>query len=144
MTQFFQNEKLSVAHPTAAWASQSGKGLLFFAKQAEDKASPLGIINLVSLRLNHQKPKETTCCEYILTDRLQTDISEVSKEGSLEVLFKVNGQKHVFQANNALERDGWLAAFDAKSAEGKAEKETIVNSEGYKTELDKMSMLPSQ
>lgn len=44
---YFQHEKLSVAHPTAAWASQTGKGLLFFAKRAEDKAHPTGIVNLV-------------------------------------------------------------------------------------------------
>ncbi|EFR01607.1 hypothetical protein MGYG_04610 [Nannizzia gypsea CBS 118893] len=47
LTSYFQNEKLSTAHPNAAWASQTGKGLLFFAKRAEDKATPAGIINLV-------------------------------------------------------------------------------------------------
>ena len=47
LNQYFQHEKLSVAHPTAAWASQTGKGLLFVAKRAEDKAHPTGIINLV-------------------------------------------------------------------------------------------------
>ena len=48
LSAYFQHEKLSLAHPTAAWASQTGKGLLFFAKRAEDKANPTGIINLVS------------------------------------------------------------------------------------------------
>jgi len=45
--QFLRGEKPNVAHPTAAWASQSGKGLLFFAKHADDKSSPSHIINLV-------------------------------------------------------------------------------------------------
>jgi Pleckstrin homology domain len=37
----------AVAHPIAAWASQTGKGLLFFTKRAEDKGTPIGIFNLV-------------------------------------------------------------------------------------------------
>jgi len=45
--QFLRGEKPNVAHPTAAWASQSGKGLLFFAKHADGKSSPSHIINLV-------------------------------------------------------------------------------------------------
>lgn len=48
LSVFHQNEKPAVANPTAAWASQTGKGLLFFAKRAEDKATPAGIFNLVS------------------------------------------------------------------------------------------------
>jgi hypothetical protein len=42
------NEKPAVANPIVAWASQTGKGLLFFTKRAEDKATPSGIISLVS------------------------------------------------------------------------------------------------
>lgn len=52
LSQYLQTEKASVAHPLAAWASQSGKGLLFFAKRAEDKATPAGILSLVSLDEN--------------------------------------------------------------------------------------------
>lgn len=63
----------------------------------------------------------------------------MTKEGSNEFLFKWNGQKHTFQAANAGERDSWVAAVEAKSAEGKADKEAIVGSEGYKTELEKLS-----
>ena len=37
-----------IAHPNAAHAQQTGKGLLFFAKRAEDKDHPQGIFNLVS------------------------------------------------------------------------------------------------
>lgn len=48
LSAFHQNEKAAVANPIAAWASQTGKGLLFFTKRAEDKASPAGIFNLVS------------------------------------------------------------------------------------------------
>lgn len=45
---FHQNEKPAVAHPIAAWASQTGKGLLFYVKRAEDKLTPQGIFSLVS------------------------------------------------------------------------------------------------
>lgn len=48
LSVFHQNEKAAVANPIAAWASQTGKGLLFFTKRAEDKATPAGIFNLVS------------------------------------------------------------------------------------------------
>lgn len=44
---FHQGEKPAVANPTAAWATQTGKGLLFLAKRPEDKATPASIINLV-------------------------------------------------------------------------------------------------
>ena len=34
------------------WATQTGKGLLFYADCEEDKSSPVGIFNLVSLGNN--------------------------------------------------------------------------------------------
>jgi L,D-peptidoglycan transpeptidase YkuD (ErfK/YbiS/YcfS/YnhG family) len=62
LSVFIANEK-SAGHPTAAWASQTGKGLLFFAKRAEDKATPTGIFNLVSEYSQYtisSKQRETT------------------------------------------------------------------------------------
>ncbi|EGE08556.1 hypothetical protein TEQG_07572 [Trichophyton equinum CBS 127.97] len=117
LTSYFQNEKLSVAHPNAAWASQTGKGLLFFAKRAEDKANPAGIINL-------------------------SDVTDITKDGNNDFVFKLHGQKHTFQATDADERDSWMAAIEAKSAEGKAAKEEIVGGEGYKSELEKFTKVP--
>ncbi|PWY76846.1 hypothetical protein BO83DRAFT_240804 [Aspergillus eucalypticola CBS 122712] len=114
LSAFHQNEKAAVANPIAAWASQTGKGLLFFTKRAEDKASPAGIFNLA-------------------------DVSDIAKEGSTELHFKVNGQKHTFQASSTSERDSWIAALEAKAAEAKAEKEAVTSSEGYKAELEKLS-----
>ncbi|EER28054.1 hypothetical protein CPC735_033900 [Coccidioides posadasii C735 delta SOWgp] len=118
LSTYFQNEKLSIAHPTAAWASQTGKGLLFIAKRAEDKAHPTGMINLA-------------------------EVSDIAKEGSNELTFKWNGHKHAFQATSGDERDSWFATIEAKSAEGKAEKETIVGSDGYKAELEKLTAKPA-
>ena len=114
LAAFHQNEKPAVANPIAAWASQTGKGLLFMTKRAEDKATPIGIFNLA-------------------------DITDLTKEASSELVFKVNGQKHTFQAAHAAERDSWYAALEAKAAEATAEKETVTGSEGYKAELERLS-----
>jgi hypothetical protein len=73
------------------------------------------------------------------TDVEQADVTDVTKEGSSEFLFKVNGHKHTFQAASATERDSWVVAIEAKAAEAKAEKETITSGEGYKAELEKLS-----
>jgi hypothetical protein len=48
LSAYRSNEKPAVANPIVAWASQTGKGLLFFTKRPEDKATPAGIISLVS------------------------------------------------------------------------------------------------
>lgn len=107
----------AVAHPIAAWASQTGKGLLFFTKRAEDKGTPIGIFNL-------------------------SDISDISKEGSNEFIFKVNGQRYAFQASSTTERESWIVALEAKSTVAKTERETITSSEGYKAELEKLTKPP--
>ena len=44
---YLREEKADVAQPNVAWSSQTGKGLLYFAKHADLKAAPSGIINLV-------------------------------------------------------------------------------------------------
>ena len=48
LTTYLGNEKSDLAHRNAAHATQTGKGLLFFAKRAEDKNHPSGILNLVN------------------------------------------------------------------------------------------------
>lgn len=113
LTAFNASEK-SAGHATSAWACQTGKGLLFFTKRAEDKATPAGIFNL-------------------------SEITDVSKESFNEFLFKINGHKHVFQTTSSAERNSWIAAIEAHAAVAKAEKEAITSSEGYKAELKKLS-----
>ena len=39
-----------------------------------------------------------------------------------------------------MERDGWLVAIEASSAGAKANRENLVASEGYKSQLDKLGM----
>jgi hypothetical protein len=48
LTTYLRGEKPDVANHNAAWSAHTGKGLLYFSKKATDKASPAGIINLVS------------------------------------------------------------------------------------------------
>ncbi|KAL8874402.1 MAG: hypothetical protein Q9174_000247 [Haloplaca sp. 1 TL-2023] len=115
LTDYLRGEKATdVARPNAAHASQTGKGLLFFAKRAEDKPQPQGIINLA-------------------------DIHEVTKTGPSDFTFKYHGQKHAFQAVNPTERDGWLVALETRQAEAKSNRQGIVGSEGYKSSLEKFS-----
>lgn len=45
--QYLRGEKPEHTHHNAAWSSQTGEGLLYFSKSAEQKATPAGIINLV-------------------------------------------------------------------------------------------------
>ena len=49
LATYLRGEKSEIGHPNAAYASQTGRGLLFFAKRVEDKSQPAGILNLVSL-----------------------------------------------------------------------------------------------
>jgi hypothetical protein len=53
LSRYLRGEKPEVAHSAAAWSSQTGKGLLYFAKRVEDKANPIGVLKLVSsIRIN--------------------------------------------------------------------------------------------
>ncbi|KAL8948390.1 MAG: hypothetical protein Q9222_005417 [Ikaeria aurantiellina] len=115
LTEFLRSEKATdIARPNAAHATQTGKGLLFFAKRVEDKPQPQGIINLA-------------------------DIKDVVKAGPMDFSFKYHGHKHAFQATNPIERDGWLVALETRQADAKTYREGIVGSEGYKSSLDKFA-----
>jgi len=48
LSNYLRGEKDGGGNHNAAWASHTGKGLLFFTKKATDKATPASIINLVS------------------------------------------------------------------------------------------------
>lgn len=54
LSSYLRGEKdTGAANHNAAWASHTGKGLLFFSKKATDKASPAGLFNLVRLSSVH-------------------------------------------------------------------------------------------
>ncbi|KAF2447563.1 hypothetical protein P171DRAFT_518653 [Karstenula rhodostoma CBS 690.94] len=114
LSTYLRGEKADVAHPTAAWSSVTGKGLLFFVKHADEKASPAGALKLA-------------------------DATELAKDGSVAFHFKLHGGKHTFEAQTAAERNGWFVAFEKAIEEAKASKDTIVANESYKEELSKLS-----
>jgi hypothetical protein len=47
LREYLRGEKPEVAHPVVAWSSQTGKGLLFFVKHADQREHPAGALNLV-------------------------------------------------------------------------------------------------
>jgi hypothetical protein len=49
LANYLRGEKPEVGNHNAAWSSQTGKGLLYYSKHANEKASPAGIINLVRI-----------------------------------------------------------------------------------------------
>ncbi|KAL8985541.1 MAG: hypothetical protein Q9177_004408 [Variospora cf. flavescens] len=115
LSDYLRGEKATdISHPNAAHATQTGKGLLFFAKRAEDKPQPQGIINLA-------------------------DVKDIIKTGPHDFTFKYHSHKHAFQAASAAERDGWLIALENKQAEATTGRDGIVGSEGYKSSLEKFA-----
>ncbi|KAF1817360.1 hypothetical protein P152DRAFT_16569 [Eremomyces bilateralis CBS 781.70] len=114
LASYLRGEEPKISQPTAAWASQTGKGLLFFSKTAELKATPAHVFNLA-------------------------EITDLEKSGIQDLSFKLDGEKkaekHVLEAINSRERDGWLLALKAASEDAKAKKEEILNSEGYKASI---------
>ncbi|KAL6706804.1 hypothetical protein ACN47E_005140 [Coniothyrium glycines] len=111
LREYLRGEKPEVAHSTAAWSSQTGKGLLFFVKHADQKEHPAGILNLAYA-------------------------SDLVKDGTLAFTFKISGHKHAFEAQSAPERDGWFVAVERAITEAKAAKDGIESSEGYKAEKE--------
>jgi hypothetical protein len=105
------------ATSTAAWASQTGKGLLFFNKHGEDKTAPSGALNLA-------------------------DAEDIKPVGTGEFTFRLHGHKHKFDAQTTTERDSWVVGIKKFAEEAKLKKEEIVNSEGYKEALAKLKPSP--
>lgn len=115
LNSYMRGEKPEIAHPVAAWASQTGKGLLFFNKKGEtNKKSPSHVLPLY-------------------------DATDLKKESPHELSFKLHGQEHVLKAATDAERDGWYLSIEKAIEMGKSQKEEIRESEGYKAEMEKLS-----
>ncbi|KAI7053962.1 hypothetical protein KC327_g18569 [Hortaea werneckii] len=115
MDLYMRGEKPEVSNPVVAWASESGKGLLFFNKKGEtDRSRPQSVLPLY-------------------------DASELKKASPHEITFDISGHKHTLKASSDAERDGWFMSIERAMEMGKAEKETIRGTEGYKAELEKLS-----
>ena len=86
LTTFLRSEKTDAKHSSAAWARESGKGLLFFSKRAEDKPTPANVINLVS-NLEPSNCTQTLTCN--LSPMPQTS-SRKDSNSSLSRLAPIN------------------------------------------------------
>lgn len=112
---YLRGEKPEIAHNIVAWASQTGKGLLFFNKKNDtDRTHPHDILAL-----------------YEATD--------LKKESPHSFSFKTGTHSHTFKATSDAERDGWYMSIEKSIEIGKAAKDEILASEGYTAELEKLS-----
>ncbi|RPB28263.1 hypothetical protein L211DRAFT_833239 [Terfezia boudieri ATCC MYA-4762] len=109
-----KKEKPETAHSTAAYASQTGKGLLFFAKTDTQKAHPIGIFKLA-------------------------DVVDVTPSGTNKFALKLTNDVWNFGAQTTADRDSWVHTIKAKVSEAKEDVEAITSSEGYKATLEKFS-----
>ncbi|KAK5947128.1 hypothetical protein PMZ80_001275 [Knufia obscura] len=115
---YVKSEKADVAHHNAAWAQETGKGVMFFAKRAEDKATPSGMILL---------PEATA----------------VTKVGTTDFSFKVGNHTHKFEAATAGERDSWVVAIQKIVEESKDLKADVTGRESYKKTVQGFAFAPA-
>jgi hypothetical protein len=115
LESYLRGEKPDVSHAVVAWASQTGKGLLFINKKGEtERTRPADVLALY-------------------------DATDLKKQSPHEFSLRINGAAHTFKATSDAERDGWYLAVEKSIELGKASKEEIRESEGYKAELEKLS-----
>ncbi|KAK3725145.1 hypothetical protein LTR37_000656 [Vermiconidia calcicola] len=112
---YMRGEKPEIAHAVVAWASQTGKGLLFFNKKGESNKKQPG----------HVLP--------------MYDATDLRKESSSDIAFKLHGQELVLKATSDTERDGWYMSLEKAVEMGKAQKDEVRESEGYKSEMEKLN-----
>ncbi|KAI1752794.1 Pleckstrin homology domain-containing protein [Xylaria castorea] len=113
LSTYLKNEKTSdVAHHVVSWAAETGKGLLFYAKES-DKSTPVGVIQL-------------------------SEASEPAVDGSNKFHFTAKGHKHTFKAPTAADRDNWVEQIKLKIAEAKELATTVAESETYKQTLESL------
>ncbi|CAJ0545652.1 Ff.00g091250.m01.CDS01 [Fusarium sp. VM40] len=114
LSHYLKSEKSTeTAHSNIAWASETGKGLLFVG----DKKNPSGVIGLA-------------------------DATEPEIDGSHKFHLTSKGNKHTFKASSTAERDNWVSQLKLKIAEAKELATTIVETETYKTTLESFNPAP--
>ena len=67
------------------------------------------------------------------------EATDLKKASPHEFSFELHGHKHTFKAANDAERDGWFHSLEKAMELGKVNKETTRDSEGYKSEMEKLS-----
>lgn len=112
LTNYIKTEKVAgSAHNAAAWASETGKGLLFFGEKQGDKSSIQGAIELA-------------------------EASEPTNDGPQKFNLATKAHRHTFKAANTAERDNWVAQLKLKIAEAKELAPTVKESENYKKTVE--------
>jgi len=118
LATYLKHEKASdVAHHVVSWAAETGKGLLFYAKEA-DKSTPTGVIQL-------------------------SEATEPTTDGTNKFHFTAKGHKHAFKAPTAADRDAWVEQLKLKIAEAKELAATVTESETYKNTLETLKPAPA-
>jgi hypothetical protein len=109
---------------------------LYFSKKASEKASPAGIFNLVCTLL-----PGTSILTRAFADisSLQSEVSDIVEEGTIDFSFSSHGHKHTFQASTSAERDNWVAVLKTKIEAAKELATTVPETEGYKTALSELT-----
>ncbi|KAI0400189.1 Pleckstrin homology domain-containing protein [Xylaria palmicola] len=111
LATYLKNEKATdAAHHVVSWATETGKGLLFYGKES-DKSTPVGVIQL-------------------------SEASEPAIDGSNKFHFTAKGHKHAFKAPTSADRDNWVEQLKLKIAEAKELATAITESETYKQTLE--------
>ncbi|KAI1031409.1 hypothetical protein LB504_000533 [Fusarium proliferatum] len=114
LSHYLKSEKSTeTAHSNIAWASETGKGLLFVG----DKKSPSSVISLA-------------------------DATEPEIDGSHKFHLTSKGNKHTFKASSTAERDNWVSQLKLKIAEAKELATTVTESETYKATLESFKPTP--
>jgi hypothetical protein len=114
LSSYQKSEKsVETAHSNIAWASETGKGLLFVG----DKKAPSSIISLA-------------------------DATEPEVEGSNKFTLTSKGNKHSFKASSTAERDNWVSQLKLKIAEAKDLSATVTESETYKATIESFKPAP--
>lgn len=141
LNNYLRGEKPKFSHPAAAWSSKTGKGLLYFAKTADEKANPAGVLVVVC---DHAVlVLLTTFANYRADVFPQADATDLNEShGFNEFSFKLDGTKHVFQTKSADERAGWIVAFKKVQEDAKAMKEEVTSSTEYKDAMASLSKYP--
>lgn len=101
------------AHTNIAWATETGKGLLFVG----DKKAPSSVISLA-------------------------DATEPEIDGSHKFHFTSKGNKHTFKAATAAERDNWVSQLKLKITEAKELASAVTESETYKQTIESFKPAP--
>jgi len=123
---YLKTEKAELSHHHAAWARETGKGVLFYSKRAEDKTTPSGMILLVS---------NYSSCQDSPINVSQSEAAAVTKIGTTDFSFKVGNATQKFEAANSAERDSWVIAIQKIVEDSKDLKTDVTGRESYKKNL---------